>query len=166
MKNWFVVYTQPRMEPLAETHLQRQGFEVYLPCYQKRRRHARKVDFVQAPLFPRYIFTAFDADFDNWGVINSTRGVVHLLRINAKPAIVPTHTIEALQGQRDENGLVSVESLSLFKKGQSVRITEGSFTGYTATFEGMDDKQRVQVLLEFLGRPTVVALPGYAVETG
>ena len=32
----------------------------YLPRYLKRRRHARRVDIVAAPLFPRYLFVAID----------------------------------------------------------------------------------------------------------
>ena len=58
--SWHVVQTRPRSENKAALHLQRQGFEVYLPRYLKRRSHARKVDFVPAPLFPQYVFVAVD----------------------------------------------------------------------------------------------------------
>ena len=36
MKNWFVVYTQPRNEDLASEHLGRQGFDVYFPAIARR----------------------------------------------------------------------------------------------------------------------------------
>ena len=57
---WYVVQTQVNGELKAAQNLMRQGFEVYLPCYLKRRRHARKIDLVSKPLFPRYLFVAID----------------------------------------------------------------------------------------------------------
>ena len=52
-KNWYVVQTQANGEFRAAENLRRQGFDVYLPRYLKRLRHARKVDFTAKPLFPR-----------------------------------------------------------------------------------------------------------------
>jgi len=39
-KNWYAVQTQPNAEMKAVAHLARQDFEVYLPRFLKRRRHA------------------------------------------------------------------------------------------------------------------------------
>ena len=80
MKSWYVAYTQPRNEKLALEHLVRQGFEVFCPQYRKRRSHARRIDMVPAPLFPRYLFVAFDASDPQWRAIRSTRGVIDLVR--------------------------------------------------------------------------------------
>ena len=41
---WYVVQTQVNGEARAAQNLMRQGFEIYLPRYLKRRRHARKID--------------------------------------------------------------------------------------------------------------------------
>ena len=49
---WYAVYTHARMERWARSNLWERGFEVYLPEYHKERRHARKTDWVNAPLFP------------------------------------------------------------------------------------------------------------------
>jgi len=57
---WYVVQTHSQAEAKACGHLQRQGFEIYLPKYLKRRRHARRTETVIAPLFPRYLFVAVD----------------------------------------------------------------------------------------------------------
>lgn len=58
--NWYAVYTQAGKERFALQNLANQGFEAYLPSYRKRRRHARRVDTVLAPLFPRYLFVRMD----------------------------------------------------------------------------------------------------------
>ena len=60
MKQWYAVYTKPRMELWARSNLWERGFEVYLPQYRKLRRHARKLDIIAAPLFPRYLFVRAD----------------------------------------------------------------------------------------------------------
>ena len=72
---WFVAHTQPHAEVKATAHLARQGFQIYFPRYLKRRRHARKVDFVAQPLFPRYMFVAIDMATQRWRSIQSTFGV-------------------------------------------------------------------------------------------
>ena len=56
---WFVVHCYPNKESIAELNLQNQGFDTYIPRYKKLRRHARRVDTVFAPLFPRYFFVNY-----------------------------------------------------------------------------------------------------------
>lgn len=59
---WYVAYTRFRGEYQAAAHLSRQGFQVYLPKYTKIRRHARRIERVASPLFPRYLFVAMDIE--------------------------------------------------------------------------------------------------------
>lgn len=164
MKQWFVVYTQPSKEKKAMQHLLEQGFQVYLPCYKKERRHARKKEIVLAPLFPRYLFVAFDLELDLWRSINGTRGVAYLLMCDENPAHIPTAMIDALKEREDELGSVPVDTLAMFVKGDKLRILDGAFEGYVAVFEQLDDKTRVQLLLNFLGRETRMMLPLDSVE--
>ena len=76
---WYVVQSHPHAELRAVAHLQRQGFETYLPRYRKRRRHARRIETVEAPLFPRYLFVSIDLATQRWRAIHSTIGVSHLV---------------------------------------------------------------------------------------
>jgi len=71
---WYVALTQPRAELKATGRLLRQGLEPYLPAYLKRRRHARRVDFVAAPLFPRYVFVSTNLTMQRWRAIHSATG--------------------------------------------------------------------------------------------
>jgi transcriptional antiterminator RfaH len=122
MSQWYAIYTQPRSEPLARDHLARQGFEVFLPLYQKRRSHARRVDIVSAPLFPRYMFVSFDAGEASWRVIRSTRGVVDLVRIGLDPVRIPDSIIEEIRRRRDEQGFVILAKHLNLKRGARIRI--------------------------------------------
>ena len=56
MSAWYVVYTQPGAEMLAQGELENQGFEVYCPRYSRNVRHARSVKRSILALFPRYLF--------------------------------------------------------------------------------------------------------------
>ena len=49
---WYVAKTQPNAELKARFHLERQGFEVYLPRYMRRVSHARRISWEPRPLFP------------------------------------------------------------------------------------------------------------------
>lgn len=164
MKQWFVAHTQALKEKIAEEHLLDQGFEVYLPRFKKTTRHARKVKEVLAPLFPRYIFVRMDVGAATWRSINGTRGVDYLLTNDTRPSVIEDNIIIALKSQEDAEGLVSTDSLDLFVKGDKVRVLEGAFKDHTAVIDYLDDKQRVQLLLGFLGREIKVIMPVYAIE--
>lgn len=165
MITWCVAHTQPLKEFVAKKNLLDLGCEVYLPQLKKIRRHARKVEEILAPLFPRYVFVGIDLEFDPWRSINGVRGVSSLLMSSdLSPAQVPSRVINELKNQETSDGIVPFSSLMSFLKGEKVRILEGSFKDQIATFEGLDDKSRVQLLLGFMGREMKMTLPAHAVE--
>lgn len=164
MKQWIIAHTQPCKEWIAQQHLLEQGFDVYLPRFKKTRRHARKVEEILYPLFPRYIFIKLNLQKMPWRSVTGTRGVSYLLMNNQGPAIVPSQVIDKLKEQENDDGLVCIDSIAIFAKGDKVHVLEGAFKNQTAVFETFDDKERVQLLLTFLGREIKISLPTYAVE--
>ena len=162
MKHWHVVYTQPRNEVLACEHLERQDFEVFLPRYLKRRSHARIVDMVPAPLFPRYLFAAIDCAA-GWRPIRSTRGVIDLVRNGDQLARVPEDVVEELRLRCDRQGFVLLARQLDLSPGQRIRIDSGAFAACEAIFEAQTDQGRIKVLLSLLGREVVLDVPIAAV---
>jgi transcriptional antiterminator RfaH len=154
---WYVVQTQPHAESKAAEHLIRQGFGAYLPRYHKRRRHARRVELVAAPLFPRYLFVAVDLETQRWRAIHSTSGVSRLVCNGDEPAPVPPDVVPALQ-QREDAGFVKLERRPQFAPGERVRVVDGIFTDTLGLFEGMADRDRVAILLDLLGRKVRILL--------
>ncbi len=163
MKSWYAVYTQPRGEAIAGENLQRQGFEVLLPMYLKRRSHARRIDTVPAPLFPRYLFASFDAEKSGWRTIRSTRGVIDLVRSGLDPVPVSQAIVDEIRCRQDEQGYAVLARHYNFKRGARIRIDEGPFAGLEAIFESQRDDERVVALLQLLGRKVMVQLPIRAV---
>ena len=160
---WYVVQTHPHAEAKAASHLQRQGYSVYLPRYLRRRRHARRVEVVTAPLFPRYLFVAIGALTQRWRAIQSTIGVARLVCSGDEPAVVPASIVNELRGRQNEAGFVQLDLRPRFAPGDKVRVVEGSFSACLGLFEGMQDRERVAILLDMLGRKVRVVLDGDAI---
>ena len=156
--SWHVVQTQPNNERKAVWHLQRQGFTVYLPCYLKRWRHARKSELRATPLFPRYLFVAMDIAQVGWRAISSTIGVSSLVCTGDRPAVIPNDIIEDIMAREDASGLISLETANVFSKGDSLAVVEGGLAGANGIFECFDDQSRIVLLLEMLGRPMRVRM--------
>lgn len=164
MKKWFVVHTQPQKELFAAQELKKQGFDVYCPKFLKQRRHARRVETVVSPLFPRYIFVAFDDAETPWRCINGTKGVAYILASSDKPLCMPEQLIGSLKAREDNCGYVSLEVLALFAQGDKVLIVDGPFEGYNATIVSMSENDRVQLLVNFMGRQLEVGLMAQMIE--
>jgi transcriptional antiterminator RfaH len=155
---WYVVQTQPHAETKAVAHLVRQGFVAYLPRYLKRRRHARRIETVAAPLFPRYLFVTVDMETQRWRSIHSTTGVARLVCNGDDPAPVPPDVVEALRRREDHAGFVKLERRVQFAPGERVRVIDGVFADNLGLFEGMADRDRVAILLDLLGRKVRILL--------
>ena len=154
---WFVAQTHAHAEHKAAEHLARQGYLTYLPRYRKRRRHARRVDEVAAPLFPRYLFIA-DAAAQRWRAIQSTIGISRLVCSGDAPAAVGSDVVDALRAREDERGFVRLDIGPRFRQGDSVRVVDGAFAACLGLFESMTDGERVAILLDLLGRKVRVVL--------
>ena len=155
---WHVVQTQVNGEARAAQNLLRQGYGIYLPRYLKRRCHARKIDFVAKPLFPRYMFVAIDSAVQGWRSIKSTQGVSHLVCNGDEPAVVPSRVVGALKAREDDRGFIRLETTPAFAPGDKVRVRAGAFMDSAGLFDGMGDHDRVAILLDLLGRKVRVHL--------
>jgi len=160
---WYVVETHPHAEVKAATHLRRQGFDVYLPRYRKRRSHARRVDMIAAPLFPRYLFVAIDIATQRWRSVRSTFGVARLIANGDAPAALMDAAIDGLKKREDQSGFVRLDPGLSLLPGDKIRVLNGAFETCFGLFEGVTDSERVAILLDFLGRKVRIVLDAASV---
>jgi len=154
-RSWYLIYTKPRQENLAQENLARQGYETYLPrVYQIRRRNGRYVKTVEA-FFPRYLFIHLDSETDNWAPIRSTIGVSKLVRFDNIPAVVPDQLIQALQSNDDEDGIQRLMQKNL-ERGDKVTIIDGPLAGYQGIYQQQNSAERVAVLVDLVGKNTLL----------
>lgn len=160
---WYVVQTQLNAENKAVVHLTRQGFATYLPRYLKRRRHARRVDVVAAPLFPRYLFVEINMAVQRWRSIYSTVGVSRLVSNGEFPAPVPEQVISLLKARENTSGFIQMDQRPKYGVGDRIRVVEGAFFDCFGIYDGMSDRERVRILLDLLGRKVRVLLEPEAI---
>ena len=161
---WYVAQTRPHAETKASQHLRRQGFHIYLPRYLKQRRHARRIEKVAAPLFPNYVFVAIDMATQRWLSIDSTIGVIRLVRNGDLPAPVPQPIVDALKSREDANGYVQLIRRPRFLPGDKIRVVDGVFGDCYGLYEGMTARERIAILLELLGRKVRIIVDADIIE--
>ena len=163
MKKWYALYTKVHEEVWAQNNLHERGLETYLPRYAKRRSHARKVDFVKAPLFPRYLFARADVDQGERPAMAYAQGIEYVVGFGGRLSIVADHIIDEFQSRENENGLISMADHPEFSPGQKVRVCDGALIGNTGIFQTLSDDQRVFILLDILGGKVRTRLPVTAI---
>ena len=161
-ERWYVANTLPHQEDRAETQLLQQGFRPFLPRMIKTVRHARKLRNVKAPVFPGYIFIAFDSVRDRWHSINGTWGIRRLMTANDKPIPVPRGVTEAFVESCGADHIMRFDGG--LSAGQSVRVIQGPFVDLIGRIERIDAKGRVKILLEIMGGEIAATFPRTALR--
>lgn len=146
---WFLAQLKPNSVKIADRNLRRQGFRTFIPLEQITKRSGSKFVKKEQPLFPGYIFVAFDVAKGGWRAINSTNGVTRLVSFGKDPAPVPLDIVSQLMLRCDLSGkLIPPKHL---KPGDQVRVTEGALSGFVAEIESLAPDRRVWVLMEIMG---------------
>ena len=157
--SWFLAQLKPNSGHIAERNLKRQGFQTFLPLEDATKQVRGRFINALRPLFPGYIFVAFDITKGHWRAINSTDGVTRLVSFGKDPAPVPSDVVGQLMLRCDGAGRLLPPKL--LKPGDQVRLSTGPFADFVATVESIAADRRVWVLLEIMGGQTRV---GVAVE--
>ena len=156
-KEWFILQYKANSHHQAAENLKRQGFETFLPLHDTTSRKASRFINSTQPLFPGYMFIAFDRTESKWPKINNTYGVSRLVTFNSILKSIPTVFIENLIKRYDLSGkLLPIKGL---KKGDQVKILNGPFTDLVATIETHETDQRIWVLMDLMGRKTKLQIP-------
>lgn len=154
---WHLAQVRPNCLHIAERNLVRQAFPVFCPRQIETRRRASRFVSVEAPLFPGYLFIAFDPATAPWRAINSTYGVSKLVSFgDYLPSPVPLGLVDGLMARCDDSGhLLPPDTLVA---GDKVEVLSGPFAQFVATVEQIAPNRRVWMLIEFLGGSTRMSM--------
>jgi len=152
--SWYCARTQPKHEHIAAANLSRRlGLEVFHPRLKIERATRRGPVRVVEPLFPCYIFVRcqIERSIDD---IRYVSGVSSLVHFGQQIPAVADEVIEELRQCFGVGEPMAVEDP--IYPGAEVTVAEGAFMGSSGVvFRVMPARQRVQILLDFLGRTTV-----------
>ncbi len=156
---WYCARTQPKHEHIAAGNLRKRlGVEVFNPRLRLERATRRGVVNVIEPLFPCYVFVRCNLA-EGVDAIRHVTGVSSLVHFGQKIPSVPDETIDELRQCFESDEPMAAENQ--FRPGTEVTVAEGPFLGSQGVVVSvMPAKQRVQILLEFLGRTTVAEVDG------
>ena len=151
---WYCARTKPKHEHIAATNVgKRLGLEVFHPRLRLERATRRGVVRVVEPLFPCYIFIR--CKLENFSDdIRHVTGISSLVHFGHKIHAVPDDAIvEIKQCYESEEPMIVEDGVV---PGSEVKIADGVFMGFSGMVVRMlSAGQRVQILLDFLGRVTL-----------
>ena len=143
-KNWLVATYKINEVRRVESNLLNQKFDYFLPKITTKKINSNpKVEV----LFPGYIFV--NTSFENYSALKHTMGIRNIIKFGYNISCLSDKEIEAMQMAEEVSKIDPV--VSQIQIGQDVMIAKGSLTGSIVKVCSLPSKQRVGVLLSFLG---------------
>jgi transcriptional antiterminator NusG len=114
--------------------------------------------------FPGYVLVRMDMDDETWHLVRNTAKVTGFLGGRGRPSPITEAEAARIMHQVQE-GIERPKPSITFEIGEQVRVSDGPFTSFNGTVEGVDEeKSRVTVAVSIFGRATPVELEYSQVE--
>jgi len=174
-KKWYILKVQSnREDSIRETLLRRismQGMdrwfgEVIVPKEQVTEFKGGKKKVVSRKLYPGYILVNMVLNDETWYLVRETGGIGDFTGSAGRPSpMLPQDVAKLLH--KDEEKTDEQPRLKInFKKGDRVKINEGTFENFEGEVEQIDEANgRVTVMLSIFGRSTPVDIEYWQIES-
>lgn len=157
---WYVVHTYSGYENKVAADLEKiienrklgdMIFDIRVPTEKVLEKNDKGVEKeYERKVFPSYVLIKMIMTNDTWFIVRNTRGVTGFVGATTTP-------IPLTEAEVAKLGVETVIYTEEFTKGQSVRITDGGFSGCTGVVEEVfGDTRRLKVLVSMFGRETPV----------
>jgi len=164
-KHWFVIHTYSGHEERVKKNLeQRIKFmdsvaeitQVVIPTEDEIEVRGGRRRTVTRKILPGYVLVEMKMDENSWGIVRNTPGVTGFVGSGNTPTPLQEKEVsEILKQMSAEAPKVKIG----FRKGQSVRVTDGPFVDFVGTVDEINmEKGKVKVLLSLFGQETPVEL--------
>ncbi len=151
-KNWLIALYKINEVKRVESNLLNQNFDFYLPKITIKKINSKPKEEV---LFPGYIFV--NTSFENYSALKYTMGIKNIIKFGDNISCISDEDIKAMQIAEETSKIDPITSI--IKIGQDVRISRGSLKGSIVKVCSLSSKERVEVLLSFLGSMRRVTIP-------
>ena len=151
-KNWLVATYKINEVRRVESNLLNQKFDYFLPKITTKKINSNpKVEV----LFPGYIFV--NTSFENYSALKYTMGIKNIIKFGDYISCISDEEMEAMQMAEEASKIDPVASK--IQIGQDVMIAKGSLAGSIVKVCSLPSKERVGILLSFLGSVRRVTVP-------
>ena len=175
-KKWYVLRTAGGKEKKAKEYLEKeiersglqdQVNQVLVPVEKKYTVKNGKRVAVEKLLFPGYVLICAELTAELQYIIrNLVPGMSGFLtekksgNPNERIAVpLREDEVRRILGQQDEEAVTEAETEVDYKAGDSVRITDGPFSGFEGTVDDIvEDRSKIKVIVMIFGRKTLLEL--------
>jgi transcriptional antiterminator RfaH len=154
---WFLAYTHPRHESVAQQNLAQQGFQTYLPFYKRLKNKEGVILAVLEPMFARYVFFRPTHHAQSISAVRSTRGVANLVSFGHEMGTICSSLLNVIWQFEQQRSAAGLAELSSLRPGHVVRFCDPAFGSLEGLVKSVSSR-RVAVLFELMGRPQVVSV--------
>ncbi len=175
-KKWYVVRAvsgqEAKIKDYIASEINRLGYDSYLedilvPTEKVVQiRNGKKIN-KEKVYYPGYIMIKADLSGEIPHVIKSVTNVIGFLGETKGGEPIPLRTTEVnrLLGKVDELELSKEHVAIPYTMGESIKVIDGPFNGFTGTIEHVnEEKRKLQVMVKIFGRKTPLELSYMQVE--
>jgi transcriptional antiterminator RfaH len=150
---WYVLHVKPRCEKKMAEYCVVNALTHDLPLREETKIYQRRRVTVHKPVFPGYIFVAFDAE-QRLTVLKSN-AVVHILSVVNQEQLI--HELAQIDQALSVDP--SLDACAAFQAGKRVLIRSGPFQGLEGVVQMVRGKTKVILNVEMIGRALALEVP-------
>ena len=174
-RQWYILKVQSnREDSIRETlmrRIQMQGLDKYfgdvvVPKEQVTEFKGGKKRVVWKKLYPGYILVNMLLNDDTWYLVRETGGIGDFTGSAGRPSPMLPQDVAKLLNKAEVKADEAPRLKIAFKKGDRVKINEGTFENFEGEVEQIDEANgRVTVMLSIFGRSTPVDIEYWQIES-
>ena len=151
-KKWLIALYKIQEVKRVETNLLNQKFDFYLPKITIKKINSNPKEEV---IFPGYIFV--NTSFENYSALKYTIGIKNIIKFGDNISYISDEDIKSMQIEEETSKIDPV--VPQIQIGQDAFISKGSLKGSLVKICSLPSKERIGVLLTFLGSMRRVTIP-------
>ena len=160
---WFAVQTKARHEKKVNSEVREKGINSFLPLHRERRRWSDRSQWVEVPLFSRYLFVRVSASEDSRIRVLQTAGVLQFVGGHGRGTPIPDEQIESLQAIVSNR--IPATPQEFLRRGERVRIRGGgALNGLEGILVAVKGDRKLVVSVDIIQRSLAIQLSGFEVE--
>jgi len=144
MKNWLIATYKINEVKRLKHNLLRQKFNFYIPKITIKKINLSPKEEI---LFPGYVFV--NTSFENYSALKYTVGIKNVIKFGNNISFISQEDIKSMQIAEETSKIDPVAAQ--IEIGQEALISSGSLKGAMVKICSLPSKERVSVLLNFLG---------------
>lgn len=170
---WYVVHTYSGYERKVKLSLEErvrtmglsdQIFEILIPTEDVVEVKSGRKVITAKKFFPGYLLVRMKMNDTVWHLVKNTPRVTGFLGEGRSPIPLLPDEVDKIVNRMEES-VEAPKPKFRYRKGETVRITDGPFTNFSGKVDEVDERRStLKVMVSIFGRPTPVELDFFQVE--